>query len=155
MYEAAIDTAKKYLIFRPMTPNAEDILISGNAHVVSSVDTGLDPQGQQLTCFLGGVIGIGSRIFDRADDLLVARKLVNGCIWAYRSMPCGIMPERFHVVPCNDSASCEWDEKKWHAGIANHNENFKVDDEGVAERIKELGLFPGFTAITDRRCLLR
>jgi len=156
LYETAIETAKNHLFFRPMTPQEEDILISGGVRVLSPNEVELDPQGQHLACFVGGMMGIGARVFERPEDLAIAQKLVNGCIWAYQSMPSGIMPETFHVVPCQNSTSCEWDEKKWHAGIASRNKDFKTGyPESVAGQINKLGLLPGFTDIPDRRYILR
>jgi mannosyl-oligosaccharide alpha-1,2-mannosidase len=156
LYEMAIDTAKKNLFFRPMTPNEDDILISGNARVVSPTEIQLDPQGQHLACFVGGMLGIGSRIFDRPHDLPIARKLVDGCIWAYRSIPSSIMPETFHVVPCEDTTNCKWDEKKWYAGIESRHTDVKfVEAAPMAEQVNKLGPFPGFTDIADKRYILR
>ena len=43
LYETAIDTAKKHLFFRPMTPNEDDILISGNVRVESLTKIQLNP----------------------------------------------------------------------------------------------------------------
>jgi mannosyl-oligosaccharide alpha-1,2-mannosidase len=111
LYEYAIDTAKEQLFFRPLTISNADILISGNAHITPGLPRTLDPEGQHLSCYIGGMLGVGSRIFDRPDDLPIARKLVNGCLWAYHSMPTGIMPESFHVTPCTDPDDCPWVEQ--------------------------------------------
>jgi mannosyl-oligosaccharide alpha-1,2-mannosidase len=111
LYEYSIDNAKEYLFFRPMTQENADILMSGNIHVDPEVPDRLmlDPQGQHLACFAGGMVGLGSRVFNRPDDLPIARKLTEGCIWAYRAMPTGIMPERFYVFPCANATDCLWD----------------------------------------------
>lgn len=109
LYETAIDVAKKHLFFRPMTKEEKPILISGNLRVNSPADFSLDPQGQHLSCYVGGMLGIASKIFNRPDDLLLGRKLVDGCIWAYHAMPTGIMPETFHTLPCADMNKCPWD----------------------------------------------
>ena len=141
LYEVAINTSKKNLFFRPMTPKGDNILLSENLRVISLAKMELDPQRQHLTCFVGGMMGIGSRIFDRPDDLLIAWKLVKGCLWAYWSMPTGIMPETFHVVPCKNANSYSWDETKWYAGIENRNDDFKYgEDVSVTEQIEKFGL---------------
>jgi mannosyl-oligosaccharide alpha-1,2-mannosidase len=111
MYETAIEVAKQHLFFRPMNKEEADILISGNVRANSANEITLDAQGQHLSCFAGGMMGIASKIFNRPEDLPIARKLVDGCIWAYHSMPTGIMPETFHTIPCGDKSSCPWDEK--------------------------------------------
>jgi mannosyl-oligosaccharide alpha-1,2-mannosidase len=111
LYEYSIDTAKEHLFFRPMTQENADILMSGNIRVDPEIPGRLmlDPQGQHLACFAGGMVGLGSRVFNRPDDLSIARKLTEGCIWAYRAMPTGIMPERFYVFPCANDTDCLWD----------------------------------------------
>lgn len=106
MYETMIEAAKDNIFFRPMTEDPDlDVLLSGSAKVSSDDATGkttsiLEPLAQHLACFTGGMVALGARIFDRPDDMSIARKLVDGCIWAYRSTPSGIMPEIFHVAPC-------------------------------------------------------
>ena len=94
-------------------------------------------------------MGIGAKIFDREADLGIAKKLVDGCTWAYESMPCGIMPEIMDVVPCPNSEHCAWDEAAWHRAIlARGGTNAK-------EIIELKGLPPGFTNVGDGRYLLR
>lgn len=110
MYEKFIKVAKKHVFFRPMLPDLEDILISGNIQIVSGAIT-LDSQGSHLACFVGGMMAIASRIFDLPDDLPIARKLTEGCIWAYEAMPSGIMPESFHAYPCPSPTTCVWNAK--------------------------------------------
>jgi len=111
LYESALEAAKKELLFRPMTKGNHEILISGNSRATAHQKYELDPQFQHLVCFVGGMMGIASRIFKQPDDLVTARKLTEGCIWAYKAMPSGMMPELSHVVPCANASSCEWDER--------------------------------------------
>ncbi|KAF2201723.1 class I alpha-mannosidase-like protein [Delitschia confertaspora ATCC 74209] len=153
LYERAIDAGKKYLFFRPMNPSNQDILLSGNARLNIVDDVKLEPVGQHLACFTGGMVGIGAKIFDRPDDLDIARKLVDGCIWAYDSMPTGIMPETFTAIPCSDPNDCDWSIDKWHDAVVKtrHVEEF----HDMQRLIREYGLIPGFTEISDRRFLLR
>jgi len=110
LYESFIDVAKQHFFFRPMVPDEADILISGNVRVISGAIT-LDPQGQHLACFIGGMVAMASRIFDRPDELALGRKLTDGCIWAYRAMPSGIMPEMFQATPCGKRKDCPWNAK--------------------------------------------
>jgi mannosyl-oligosaccharide alpha-1,2-mannosidase len=122
MYEDAMDTVRKKLIFRPMTQDGRDILSVGrysqrNNHVV--VGTAPKPkstlvyEGTHLTCFAGGMFAIGAKIFDIPGDLTIAKKLTDGCIWAYKSTTTGIMPETFELVPCDSPVDCTWNETKW------------------------------------------
>ena len=147
MYEDAIRTAKQALFFRPMTPDNKDILISGIATVT---DNGLilAPEGQHLACFAGGMVAIGSKIFE-LDDMDVARKLLDGCIWAYESTPSGIMPEGFSTVPCG--RQCEWDEAKWKAEAV----RLAHDKSDLTEEQVDGKLPAGFTAIISNAYHLR
>ncbi|KAF2187279.1 glycoside hydrolase family 47 protein [Zopfia rhizophila CBS 207.26] len=153
LYEGAIEAAKKHLFFRPMNPQNQDILISGTVRKNAADFIKLQPEGQHLACFAGGMVGIGSKIFERPDELDIARKLVDGCIWAYDSMPTGIMPESFVAVPCPDPKDCTYSTEKWHEAVINDRSIRSTLD--VARIIREDGLVPGFTEISDRRFLLR
>ena len=148
LYEEAIETAKKNTFFRPMNKDNLDILLSGTIKVNESrID--LDPQGQHLACFVGGMMGIAAKIFER-DDLVIARKLLDGCIWAYDSMPTGIMPETFHAVPC--TTDCLWDRGKWQQAVLDREQ----DLSGAAADLTNGRRLPlGFTGIGDRRYILR
>lgn len=120
MYEWAMDVVKEQLLFRVMIPDEKrEILIGGTykASVPMNDDapsTGtLTPVGTHLTCFAGGMFGLGAKVFNRPEDLEIAEKLTDGCVWAYETTTTGIMPETFHVVPCEDRNHCEWNETKW------------------------------------------
>ncbi len=98
-------------------------------------------------------MGIAAQMLSNDDDLILSRKLVDGCVWAYDQMPTGIMPELFYTVPCNNPRECIWDLKTWHRGIMGRNGN--VNETNLEEMIDELRLPPGFTDIPDRRYILR
>ena len=129
MYDYAMDNAKQYLFFRPRTISGADILIPGKRHVLQGTTGVLDPEGQHLSCFAGGMLGIGSKIFSQPDDLGTARKLVEGCLWAYHSMPTGIMPEIFHMTPCPDPDVCPWVEEPHSEDPIDFPEFFDIEDK--------------------------
>ncbi|KAF1812520.1 class I alpha-mannosidase [Eremomyces bilateralis CBS 781.70] len=161
MYEFAIEAAKEHLFFRPLTPGNQDILISGSVRKSSFGALKQDPQGQHLTCFVGGMVALGAKIFSRPEELTTARQLVDGCIWAYESMPSGIMPETFRVMPCKDPHDCEWSREAWLKGIfdMNHKAAGPKDDENkvaFAENwVVQAKLSQGFTEVMDKRYILR
>jgi mannosyl-oligosaccharide alpha-1,2-mannosidase len=93
------------------------------------------------------MLGIGSRIFSRPDDIDIAQRLTEGCIWAYNSTATGVMPESFAAIPCRDD--CVWTPAKWHAGIS------LAGEEDVKAMIEEQHLPRGFSNVVDRRYLLR
>lgn len=129
LYEAAIDTAQEHLFFRPITKSNADILISGTAHVIPGTSGTLNPEVQHLSCYAGGMLGVGAKIFDRPDDLAIARKLVDGCLWAYHSMPTGIMPELFHLTQCADPSDCFWVEQPYSEDPDKFPEFYDIQDK--------------------------
>jgi len=152
MYEDSIDVVKKKLMIRPLNQHNLDILLPVNGRI-NDGSFDLDPQGQHLVCFAGGMVGIGAKIFER-DELDLARKLVDGCIWAYEAMPTGIMPETFHMIP--SAMGHEWNETEWHEGILRRQGDSQGGSQGVAQDyISSKRLQPGFTDIGDRRYILR
>ncbi|MCJ1392719.1 hypothetical protein MMC18_005590 [Xylographa bjoerkii] len=141
LYEAAIATAKQHTFFRPLNKDNLDILVSGLAKVhEGKVD--LVPEGQHLVCFAGGMIGIASQIFG-LDDLSTARKLIDGCIWAYESTPAKIMPETFRLIPCK--GDCLWDEGEWHKEVL----SYQIGPEAI-ESIFVLYRITGDTTLQDK-----
>ena len=169
MYETFIEVAKQKMFFRIMNPKNDNLLVSGDIRIKGSsaspspiVD--LAPRGQHLTCFTGGMVGIGSKIFDRPQDLETAEELTQGCIWAYDSSPNGITPEIFNVMPCPTESTCEWNQSTWHSALSalypGAATSSQIEtEEGYEERIeriiKDKRLPAGFTAIDDRRYILR
>ncbi|KAK2593628.1 hypothetical protein QQS21_008676 [Conoideocrella luteorostrata] len=149
MYEKAIDAAIKHTIFRPMLPNNDDILMSGIAHTSDNAVT-LQPQGQHLVCFLGGLLALGGKLFSRKQDLHVAEKLVDGCTWTYRAFPRHIMPETFSMVPCPSHEPCEWNATLWKSHVSDKKPHETADNTIAKERLPA-----GFSEISDRRYILR
>lgn len=139
MHTRAMSTAKRYMLFRPMLPDySVDILFSGNVLSNGNGVVDLVPQGQHLTCFVGGMFALGGRLFDSREDVDVGARLSRGCAWAYKVMPTHVMPEQFTLVPCHaaDLGRCAWDEDRW-------------DQEG------DPNLPRGFSTINVRSYLLR
>ncbi|KAH6899794.1 glycoside hydrolase [Thelonectria olida] len=129
----ALDTATKYLLYRPMNPKEEDILMAGNV-----VETGgseeLTAEMQHLTCFVGGTYALAGKLMERKDLVDLGSRLTRGCIWAYDSFPTNIMPEISQLKPCPSiDEKCPWTE---------------IDT-------KEKRLPPGFVRARDPRYLLR
>jgi mannosyl-oligosaccharide alpha-1,2-mannosidase len=156
LYESAIEAAKEHLFFRPRTPHNQSILISGDARISSAGSVKLEPNGQHLGCFAGGMVALGAKIFNRTDDMDIARKLVDGCVWTYDSMPMGIMPETFRMTPCFGDDDCQWDVEKWHTAVKNsYSSDYSMQRYDVQDIIKADGLQPGFSKISDPRFLLR
>ena len=132
MFEAAIDATKEHLLYRPMiNEEKRDILFPGQMSVSGWQDTQTDikPQmtlmaeGTHLGCFVGGMFGVGAKIFDREEDLDIARKLTDGCVWAYESTPTGIMPESFEMIPCDSQKMCPFNQTRWYESLDLYKES--------------------------------
>ncbi|KAK5114330.1 hypothetical protein LTR62_002582 [Meristemomyces frigidus] len=133
MYILSADTVVDNLLFRPMTDENLDILISGNMKV------GINPngtlaktfafEGEHLTCFAGGMFALGGKLFGRPDDVEIGRKLTNGCVWAYNSTNTGIMPETFEAMPCEDRNECKYNETAYWEKL----DPYELSRTGVAK----------------------
>ncbi|UKZ71903.1 uncharacterized protein TrAtP1_012847 [Trichoderma atroviride] len=142
MSRTFLKTADRHFLFRPMLPNEDDILISGNVNINAKGQPVLDPETEHLACFVGGMFGLAGRLFSNEDDVERGIKLTNGCVFAYRAFPTGMMPERLDFAPCKDRAHCPWDEEYWMLERDKRNE--------WKEHLPK-----GFTTAKDPRYLLR
>ncbi|KAJ8126374.1 hypothetical protein O1611_g7264 [Lasiodiplodia mahajangana] len=83
------EAVKKWLLFRPMVPDDRDILFSSK--IVTNGEPETDGRVQyevtHLTCFIGGMFGLGGKIFEVPADVEIGKKLTEGCVWAYESTP--------------------------------------------------------------------
>jgi mannosyl-oligosaccharide alpha-1,2-mannosidase len=160
LYENFIKVAKELMFFRVYNPSNLNILVSGDIRATGTSDTTLEyklnPRGQHLTCFTGGMVGLASKIFSRPDDLAVAEELTQGCIWAYDSNPNGIAPEIYTVMPCPKNSDCNWDETIWHDILKKtHSPSISKTLPDIENIISQQKLYPGFPNFDDRRYILR
>lgn len=152
MYEKAMETAIKHVLYRPMTQDDSDLLGPGFVRVEGTT-VFTDPELQHLGCYTGGMFAIGGKIFAKKEHVDMGRKLTDTCVWAYKSNPAGIMPEVSHLVKCANTTECHWDDKTWHAEIT-----ARADLQREADPLKNIAglrLPPGFASIEDRRYILR
>jgi mannosyl-oligosaccharide alpha-1,2-mannosidase len=159
LYRESMNTAISHVIFRPLTFDNVDILIPGDIRAQSPTDTVLDARGQHLSCFAGGMLALGGRLFSIPEHVSIGRKIVDGCVWAYRATPLGIMPEIFQTIPCSTgSTSCTLTEDKWREEVlrkVDMDPNTSDGNAAAAQLIENKRLPKGFTDIPDRRYILR
>ncbi|KAK4230316.1 glycoside hydrolase [Podospora fimiseda] len=95
-----LSAAKKYLLFRPFVPQNDDILMAGNRNVDIQTNNPypIDPETEHLACFIGGTYALAGRLLSSPEDVSVGAKLTRGCVYAYKSFPTGIMPERLNMA---------------------------------------------------------
>ncbi|KAF3763024.1 family 47 glycoside hydrolase [Cryphonectria parasitica EP155] len=143
MHEKTVAAVKEHLLYRPLTPDNADILFSSKLTINPANELELPRDGTHgyevthLACFLGGMFAMGGKIFDSDEDLDIGRRLTDGCVWAYASMPTGIMAEIAFVTPCLNAGSCEWNETAWHLAI-DPNPRMREDQmEAYIERLAQ------------------
>ncbi|KAK5108790.1 hypothetical protein LTR62_007850 [Meristemomyces frigidus] len=151
LYLHAIESAKEHIFFQPLNQENRQLLISGSIKRNSAARITLIPEGEHLSCFAGGMVALAAKAFDQTQDLDVARRLVDGCLWAYESMPSGIMPEIYRAAPCKPTSSdnCSWSQERWYEAITSNG------PEEAQSIISSLNLPPGFVEVKDSRYQLR
>jgi mannosyl-oligosaccharide alpha-1,2-mannosidase len=155
LYKDSAPLIDKHMLFRPMMPDpkvGEELLFCGNVNAYDDVKIKVDPRMQHLTCFIGGMYALAGRIFENTHDVDLGAKLTEGCIYAYKAMPSGIMPEIFHTAVCEDRTSCPWNQTLYEHEVVTHASKSKDDFEAT---VLEKRLPKGFTNLDDKRYLLR
>lgn len=123
MYLDSVNAIREHLLFRPMIKDT-------NRKILFAASYDLNPKAKSakkreeityevthLSCFIGGMFGLGAKLFGIEGDMDLAKQLTDGCVWAYESMPTGVMAESAAVVPCPDLNPCEWNQVKWHEAL--------------------------------------
>ncbi|KAL5361334.1 glycosyl hydrolase family 47-domain-containing protein [Aspergillus floccosus] len=127
MYERAMDAIREQFVYRPMVKGDRDIRFLASAKVSSrqaepAERTTYTYEGTHLGCFAGGMVAMGAKLFGIQEDMDLAAKLTDGCVWAYESTKTGIMPEQFQLLPCANGEPCEWNETKYWLALDPHAE---------------------------------
>lgn len=93
MYEQSVDAARKFLfydieVYDWSPPHRQMLgigkLDAGGLHV---------HEIEHLTCFAGGMLGMGSKLLERKQDMVDAEKFTQACYWLSASTPTGLQPE--------------------------------------------------------------
>ena len=173
-YRSFSRALKDNLLFQPMLPKEQStpLLFPGTVYATqadASIDVKpasaqliLDHKADHVSCFLAGTLALAGRALstsssreaDRHNDTEVARRLAAGCIWAYHTMPNGIMPEVLTTVPCSSQA-CPWVESRWYSAVECPDKQYDEDPVGARNCITKAHLPPGVSVIDDPRYLLR
>ncbi|KAJ1774288.1 hypothetical protein IW137_000051 [Coemansia sp. RSA 1287] len=88
MYEESIDSMKELMIGRSIYD--PDMYYVGD---LDSTATKFSPRYQHLTCFVPGMLALGSKALDRPDDLELAKQLTYTCFQMYNRTSTGLSPE--------------------------------------------------------------
>ncbi|CAK3989285.1 endoplasmic reticulum mannosidase MNL2 [Lecanosticta acicola] len=135
MYLDSMKPITEKLLFRPMTRENLDILISGELRINVNYTSGEyienpSPKNEHLTCFVGGMFAMGGKIFSIPEHVELGRKVTDGCVWSYNATESGIMPESFHMIACDSKTNCKWNETRWQEELdpyANFREEQRAD----------------------------
>ncbi|GAP87711.1 putative glycoside hydrolase family 47 protein [Rosellinia necatrix] len=134
--------AAKELLFRPMIPGNEPVLIPSSARVTVEGKVVLDQEAEHLGCYIGGVYALAGRLLETQGYVNIGSRLTLGCVYGYKAFPSGMMPERLNMVACESFEKCKWDEKIF------------IEERSKQPEWKEY-LPPGFTTAKDPRYILR
>ncbi|KAM0750984.1 seven-hairpin glycosidase [Meredithblackwellia eburnea MCA 4105] len=98
MWESTIDAAYRYFV-RPVgvVPGFTNLTVVG-----SYEDDDFTPSMDHLTCFVGGMLALGSKLLNRPGDFIAATNITNLCIWGYESMASGVGGESFTLYKNDD-----------------------------------------------------
>ena len=123
MYLDSADTFIEKLLFKPMTKDERDILLTGEIKLSPNYSQPIEERGYveifkaeaaHLACFAGGMFAMGGVLFDKPEHVTIGSKLTDGCVWAYNVTTTGIMPEGAEVLACDETwGDCPWNETKW------------------------------------------
>ncbi|CAM1504587.1 Fc.00g021780.m01.CDS01 [Cosmosporella sp. VM-42] len=108
MYLQAAEEVRHRMIFRPMLPGKEDILMMGKVEVNSRKRLNFYPHLEHHSCFAGGMFAMGGKVFGKKDHIEIGEKLTRGCAHAYSVFPSGLMPEVSSLQPCPDLQPCDF-----------------------------------------------
>lgn len=124
LYLDIIEPAKEHILFKPKVRNNDGILFLGSQTVAKNGTMTPKYGMQHLTCFAGGMFALGGKLLDRQEDLDIAERVTQGCVWAYNATNTGVMPDSFTVNACPSDdwdAECVFEE--------NDSQNTKRDDD--------------------------
>ena len=62
-------------------------------------------------------MALGARIFGHEEDMKLAARLTESCVWAYGSTSSGIMPEEFRLLECPEEGGCAWNQTYWYHAL--------------------------------------
>jgi mannosyl-oligosaccharide alpha-1,2-mannosidase len=133
MYEISMEPVRETLLFRPMLPEQRDIRFVATVQVTDpdpkyedgELNIRYTYEGTHLTCFAGGMFAVGAKLFGIDEDMNIAAKLTDGCVWAYESTNTGIMPEGFELLACDDPLACPWNETRY-LDVMDPNEKSRI-----------------------------
>lgn len=88
LYEGSIDAAKK-LFFTDVK-----VVPGLDLYTIGKFEGGrMIVEAEHLSCFAGAMLGLGSKLLERDEDMQIAQKFTQTCYWLSASTPTGLQPE--------------------------------------------------------------
>lgn len=143
LYTNTIDAANDNFVYKPLVEGDPDILFMGGVVRYDSDFYQYNDEMTHLTCFVGGMYAMGAKVFNRPQDLERARKLTNGCVWAYNVTRTGVMPEYFTVRRCPSSSSSGGSTPECHFDPATANQVSSDENQNLLNKLKARGVDTG------------
>ncbi|KAK8214657.1 hypothetical protein IWZ01DRAFT_568964 [Phyllosticta capitalensis] len=136
---------QKVHVLSPLNPQNLDLLFSGTVRAAGGTKLTLEPEGQHLTCFAGGMVGIAAKISTglRTSKSPAQMTAVSGLTSRHprnnaRNLASG---------SCGASDDdCKWNQTRWYESVGQHHGK---TDRQVIKDISKVNISAGFTAYTD------
>lgn len=101
LYAASIDTARKTLFGEVPIPGLDGQLLTIGKRAFRQP---LVPELEHLTCFAGGMLGLGARLLNREQDLDDGRRVASTCYWVSQATGTGVQPESVIFYAADDTS---------------------------------------------------
>ncbi|KAF9570303.1 hypothetical protein EC968_002022 [Mortierella alpina] len=89
MFETAVSSMERYMVLRPDN-GSEDYVLFGQ---VFSNSKAAEADMEHLACFISGSLAMGSKYFERPQDMVLAKQVAQACYLSYHHSETGIGPE--------------------------------------------------------------
>ncbi|KAJ2898868.1 hypothetical protein IWW38_001195 [Coemansia aciculifera] len=137
MYEESIDSMKQKMVKR--SEFDDQMYYVGD---LDSTAKKFSPKFQHLTCFVPGMLALGSKTLNRPDDLVLAKQLTYTCFQMYNQTATGLGPEYVLFRDSNNRGLLP----------TNHKDDFDIQDLAKADSTETSdGYYLGY----DRSYILR
>lgn len=122
LYADSIDVARKVLFIDiPNVPGRDLFTIGKHEYGHSKIET------EHLTCFAGGMLGLGDKLLDRPQDKIDGERFTSTCYWLAASSPLGIQPENVQFY--------DPEEKGLYVNVTMDGEPYRPPVKGPVEDI--------------------
>lgn len=138
MSTSALDAIIQHILFRPITPTNESVMMASPAYTSDRYHITLTHNLDISSCTLGSTLALSAALTHNDTHLTYARLLTEGCIWTTLHAPPSfngnMMPRNFSMLACSSSE------------LSNSDEDCSFDPNVWPEQE-----YPGFEKIWDKK----